>query len=114
MKHFEASYGASPDETLEILPTTKPNAPVLLFVHGGRWRPQPDNVFVYFADTVVNAGAHFVAVRFATLDPPKVAIRLPDMVSQLRRAVIWLARNAAISAATPSGFMSSDIPRVGI
>jgi arylformamidase len=94
LKHFETSYGPSADETLEIFPTAKVGAPVLLYVHGGRWKPQPDNAFIFFADTVVNAGAHFVAARFATLDPPKSATRMPDMVAQLRRAVMWLAQNA--------------------
>jgi len=94
LKHFEVSYGPSADETLEILPTSTPNAPVLFFVHGGRWRPQPDNAFIYFADTVVDAGAHFVAARFATLDPPKSPTRMPDMIAQLRRAVMWLHENA--------------------
>jgi arylformamidase len=102
-EHFERRYGEGLDETLEIFPTKQapnsaPNstgAPVLLFVHGGRWRPQPDNAFVYFADTVVNAGAHLAAARFATLDPPKVATRIPDMIAELRRAVGWLAANAA-------------------
>lgn len=94
LPHFETSYGPSTDETLEILPTTNPGAPVLLFIHGGRWKPQPDNAFIYFADTVVNAGAHFVAARFATLDPPQRPTRMPDMIAQLRRAVIWLSANA--------------------
>ena len=95
LEHFETSYGPSADETLEIFPTAKPGAPVLLYVHGGRWKPQPDNAFIFFADTVVAAGAHLVAARFATLDPPKSPTRMPDMIEQLRRAVMWLARNAA-------------------
>lgn len=94
LEHFERSYGPSAEETLEILPAATADAPVLLFVHGGRWRPQPDNAFIYFADTVVNAGMHFVAARFATLDPPKIPTRMPEMVAQLRRAVIWLLKNA--------------------
>jgi arylformamidase len=93
LEHFETSYGPSADETLEILPTSKPNAPVLFYVHGGRWRPQPDNSFIFFADTVVKAGAHFVAARFATLDP-KQPTRMPDMIAQLRRAVAWVYANA--------------------
>ena len=94
-EHFERRYGEGPDETLEIVPAKQAGAPVLLFVHGGRWRPQPDNAFVYFADTVVNAGAHLVAARFSTLDPPKVPTRMPDMIAELRRAVAWLSANAA-------------------
>ena len=101
-EHFERRYGAGEDETLEILPAKQANAPLLLFIHGGRWRPQPDNNFVYFADTVVNAGAYFIAARFATLDPPQRATRMPDMVAELRRAVAWLAANAASFGGDPS------------
>lgn len=99
-RHFETSYGPSADETFEIFPTSAARAPVLLYVHGGRWRPQPDNAFVFFADTLVNAGAHFVAARFATLDP-KLPTRMPEMIAQLRRAVAWLARNAASFGGDP-------------
>ena len=100
-EHFERRYGAGQDETVEIVPTKQANAPVLLFVHGGRWRPQPDNAFVYFADTVVNAGAHLVAARFATLDPPKTPTRMPDMIAELRRAVAWLSANATSFGGDP-------------
>jgi arylformamidase len=94
LEHFELRYGPGPEETFEVMPAAKPGAPVLLFIHGGRWRPQPDNAFIYFADTVVNAGANFVAARFSTLDPPKSPTRLPDMIAELRRAVVWLSQNA--------------------
>jgi arylformamidase len=100
-EHFERRYGEGKAETFEIVPAKQKNAPIMLFVHGGRWRPQPDNMFAYFADTVVNAGAHFVAARFATLDPPKVATRMPDMIAELRRAVAWLSANAASFGGDP-------------
>jgi arylformamidase len=102
LEHFELRYGPGAEETLEVLPAAKSGAPVLLFVHGGRWRPQPDNAFVYFADTVVNAGAHFVAARFSTLDPPQSPTRLPDMIAELRRAVIWLSQNASSFGGDPA------------
>jgi arylformamidase len=106
-EHFERRYGEGADETLEILPTRQSannsaGAPVVLFIHGGRWRPQPDNNFVYFADTIVDAGAHFVAARFATLDPPKAPTRMADMIAELRRAVAWLAANAASFGGDPN------------
>src|SRR5271156_6360640 len=58
--HVERSYGPSADETLEILPTVRPRAPVVLYVHGGRWLAQPHNAFIHCADTILDAGAHFV------------------------------------------------------
>jgi len=100
-EHFERRYGEGPHETVEIVPAKARNAPVLFFVHGGRWRPQPDNGFVYFADTVVNAGAHLVAARFSTLDPPKAPTRMPDMIAELRRAVAWVHANAASFGGDP-------------
>lgn len=101
-EHFERRYGPGAHETLEIVPTKQANAPVLLFVHGGRWRPQPDNAFVYFADTVATAGAHLAAARFSTLDPPKLPTRMPDMIAELRRAVVWLHANAASFGGDPN------------
>jgi len=100
-EHFERRYGEGPHETVEIVPAGQVNAPVLFFVHGGRWRPQPDNAFVYFADTVANAGAHLVAAQFSTLDPPKAPTRMPDMIAELRRAVVWLSANAASFGGDP-------------
>ena len=102
MRHFEVSYGPSPEETLEILPTARAGAPVHLFIHGGRWAHQPDTAFIWYADTMVNAGAHFVAARFATLDPEgKGPERMADMVAQLRRAIVWLWKNAASFGGDP-------------
>ncbi|HWE74942.1 MAG TPA: alpha/beta hydrolase [Stellaceae bacterium] len=106
-EHFERRYGQGEHETLEIVPTKQASedsggAPVLLFVHGGRWRPQPDNAFVYFADTVATAGAHLAAARFSTLDPPKVPTRMPDMIAELRRAVVWLHANATSFGGDPN------------
>jgi arylformamidase len=107
LEHFERRYGEGPHETVEIIPARQAakdskGAPVLFFVHGGRWRPQPDNAFVYFADTVANAGAHLVAARFSTLDPPKAPTRMPDMIAELRRAVAWLSAHAASFGADPN------------
>jgi arylformamidase len=92
--HFDRSYGPSADETLEILPTQCASAPVVLFIHGGRWMAQPPDSFISFAETITGAGAHFAAARFSALAPTPGTIRLADIVDQLRRAVGWIYRNA--------------------
>jgi arylformamidase len=92
--HQEAHYGKGEDETLEILPCGVKGAPVVLFVHGGRWMALPNEGFIHFAETILDNGAHFAAARFSTLTEPPGAVRMPDMVDQLRRAVGWLYHNA--------------------
>lgn len=103
--HFGRSYGPSGDETFEILPTSHPTprqgAPVVMFVHGGRWMAQPPDTFIHFAETIIGAGAHFAAARFAALPPTPGQIRMPDIVAQLRRAVVWLSRNAGTFGGDP-------------
>ncbi len=101
-EHFDRSYGPSPDETLEILPTTRTGAPVVMYIHGGRWMAQPPDAFISFAETFTGAGAHFVAARFSALTPTPGKIRLPDIVGQLRRAIQWLYDNAQSFGGDPA------------
>jgi arylformamidase len=101
-KTIEVKYGEGDEEVLEIVPAGAKAAPVLLFIHGGAWRPQPDNAFIWFADRIAENGIHFVAARFSTLDPPRRTTRLPDMATELRRAVDWLFRNAFTFSGDPS------------
>lgn len=84
-------YGPSGDETLDWFPTDKPGAPVLVFIHGGAWRSLTKEDSAASAPMIVQAGAHYVALNFATI--PKV--RLPDMAEQCRRAILWVRDNAA-------------------
>ncbi|MEO7403554.1 MAG: alpha/beta hydrolase [Burkholderiales bacterium] len=88
---LDLRYGPSPDERLDLFLTDQPSAPILVFVHGGRWQmfTKDNNAFV--ADPIVPAGAHVAVLNFSKLP----AVRLPDMVDQVRRGIEWVWRNAA-------------------
>ena len=47
-KQLDIAYGDGPNETLDIFPAAAPNAPVLVFIHGGYWRAldKSDHSFV--------------------------------------------------------------------
>lgn len=102
-KFVTERYGASDDETLDVYPPLmaagpaasaagngKPGSPIHVFVHGGGWRQLTKDESAFAAPTFVENGVAFVALNFAVI--PKA--RLPEMVEQTRRAVVWLARNA--------------------
>jgi len=86
------AYGPTPIEGLDVYRTTKPNAPVGIFVHGGAWRNGRASEFSFLAEPFVHAGAHFVVLDFSTVDDAGGSL-LP-MVEQVRRAVGWVYRNA--------------------
>jgi arylformamidase len=86
------AYGPTPIEGLDVYRTKKPNAPVVIFVHGGAWRNGAAPEFTYLAEPFVHLGANFVVLDFVNVD--QAGGSLFPMVEQVRRAVGWVYRNA--------------------
>ena len=85
------AYGPTPIEGLDVYRTTKANAPVAIFVHGGAWRNGAAPEFTYLAEPFIHLGAHFVVLDFINVD--NAGGSLFPMVEQVRRAVGWVYRN---------------------
>jgi arylformamidase len=90
-------YGPSPVEQLDVFTTPRPDAPVMVFLHGGAWRGGDARSQAFAAEMFVSAGAHFVAPDFALV----MDVGLDGMVTQVRRAVAWVAANAASFGGDP-------------
>lgn len=85
------AYGPTAVETLDVYATSRPGAPVMVFLHGGAWRAGSAKDSAFPAPMFNGAGAHYVAVEFGTA----MDIGLDGMVGQVRRAVAWVYTNAA-------------------
>ena len=85
------AYGDTPVEQLDVFATSRPKAPVMVFIHGGAWRGGDARSQAFAAEMVVKAGAHLVLPDFAVV----MDVGLDGMVAQVRRAVGWVAANAA-------------------
>ena len=85
------AYGAHSTETLDIFPANRPNAPVLVFIHGGYWRflDKFDHSFV--APAFQRAGCTVVVPNYA-LCP---AVTVPEITLQMVRALAWVWRHIA-------------------
>ena len=92
------AYGPTPSEALDVFTTASPAAPIMVFVHGGAWRAGDARSQAFAAETFVRAGAHWVAPDFATV----MDVGLDGMVTQVRRAVAWVAANAASFGGDPA------------
>lgn len=87
-----AAYGPTEPEKLNIHRTKKPNAPIYVFIHGGRWLAGQAKNFEFPAELFVNAGAHYVALDFVQVKEAGGDISV--MADQVRRAIAWVYRNA--------------------
>jgi arylformamidase len=92
-------YGNSPIEQLDVYRTSRPNAPVNVFVHGGAWRNGRSADFAYLAEVFVHAGAHCVILDFTNIDD--AGGNLMTMAAQVRSAVAFVYENAASFGGDP-------------
>ena len=99
LKPQRLAYGATPHEMLDLYATKAPNAPVMVFIHGGAWRAGTAADNAECADLFVNAGAHLAVLDF--INVIEAGGSLFPLVEQVRRGVAWLYRNAKSFGGNP-------------
>jgi arylformamidase len=87
------AYGPTPIEALDLYPAKTPNAPIFIYIHGGRWLRGNASDHGYPADLFVNAGVNYVVPDFIQVDAANGDIR--PMAEQARSAIAWVFKNAA-------------------
>jgi arylformamidase len=85
-------YGTPAIEGLDLFRTKAPNAPVVVYIHGGAWRRGVSADNHTPAEMFVHAGAHYLAADFSNIDDHNGDL-LP-MVDQVRRSIAWTWKNA--------------------
>jgi arylformamidase len=87
------AYGPTPVEGLDVFAARTPNAPIFVFIHGGRWRYGEAKDYSFPADLFVNAGVNLVVPDFIQVEAAGGDLR--PMADQVRRAIAWAYKNAA-------------------
>jgi arylformamidase len=100
LKAERVAYGPSEIEKLDIYKTKQRNAPIRVFLHGGAWRGGSAKDSAYPAEMFVDAGAHYIAPDFISVD--KTDGNLMVMADQVRRAFAWVYKNAASFGGDPN------------
>jgi arylformamidase len=94
----DVRYGDGAGETLDIYPSPRADAPVLVFIHGGYWRSWDKSMHAFLAPSFTSEGALVVMPNYA-LCP---AVGIEHIVLQMTRALAWVARNAALYGGDPA------------
>jgi len=95
---LDLSYGDSPRQAIDLFlpqdpqPSQSPRPPLLVFIHGGYWQAFGPKDFSFVAERLVEAGAAVALVGY-DLAP---AVDMDTIVGQVRHAIAWLYRNAAV------------------
>ncbi|MDF0596290.1 alpha/beta hydrolase [Psychromarinibacter halotolerans] len=101
-KHMAAAvdlaYGPGPRERLDIFPSPVPNAPVLVFIHGGWFQFLDKSSLSFVAAPYVQAGITVVAISY----PLTPDARMPEIVRAARRALLWVHANIADHGGDPA------------
>ena len=93
------AYGPSAIEGVDVYRTDRVRAPVFVYIHGGAWRSGVNRDSAFPAEMFVRAGAHYVGLDFALVQD--VGGNLLTVAEQIRRAVVWVAQNAAVFGGDP-------------
>jgi len=87
---LDIRYGPDERQLLDIFPAD-PDAPVLLYLHGGAWRMLDRRDYTFVAEPWVKAGVTVVLPSYGRL--PQTPLR--DLMRHAREAVLWTAANVA-------------------
>jgi len=87
------AYGAGANEQLDVYPTRR-GTHIQIYVHGGAWRAGRAREYAAPAEMFSSAGVHYVALDFDNASD--CGGDLFVMADQVRRAIAWVYRNAAL------------------
>jgi arylformamidase len=91
---LDVPYGDGVNETLDIFPAAKPDAPVVVFIHGGYWRSLDKADHSFVAPALHALGACVVVVNYALCPGlPGAPVTVPDIALQMARALAWVGRH---------------------
>ena len=103
------AYGTAEVEKLDLFATSKPNAPISIFIHGGAWRARPVKDYAFMAEMIVRAGGHWIGLDFDGVEATQG--NLLPMADQVRRAVAWVYKNAKSFGGDPERIFMSPASR---
>jgi acetyl esterase/lipase len=89
--HLDLPYGKRANNKIDLYPAARPDAPCLVFLHGGYWQRNSRELFAMLVEGVAAHGWS-VAIPGYSLAPE---VSLTDIVEEIPRALDWLAAHGA-------------------
>lgn len=101
--HLNVQYGEHPLQAMDIFPSSTPDSPILIFIHGGYWRGLDKKSYSFVAEPFIQQ--HFtVAVINYRLIPE---VDMTTLVNDVKQATLWIQKNAALYNGNPQSIVLS-------
>ncbi len=88
----DVAYGSAERAKLDVFPASNPNAPILIYFHGGYWQGGDKSLYSFLAPALNMAGVTLVLPAY-TLCPQAT---LTQIVEEARQAIEFVWRNNEI------------------
>ena len=95
---IDVRYGGTPRERLDVFPCGRPQAPTLVYIHGGYWQFNDKEPYAFLGESLLAGGFNLVLVEY-TLAPEA---RMDRIVAEIRRSVAWVIDHAKELDADPA------------
>jgi arylformamidase len=100
---IDLPYGTGVNETLDVFPAPVPDAPVLVFIHGGYWRAMDKKDHSFISPAFNDRGICVVQPNYALCPgTPERPVTVPGIMWQMVRALEWTWRHIAAHGGDPS------------
>lgn len=100
---IDVPYGEGPNETLDVFPAAQPDAPVLVFIHGGYWRSLDKGGHSFIAPSFTREGVCVVMPNYPLCPgTPERPVAIPDIALCVLHALEWTWRHVAQYGGDPS------------
>ncbi len=85
-------YGSEDRQTMDLFPAEDPNAPFMLFIHGGYWQAMVKENFSFVAETFVKAGISVGLVSYRLCPNVRVMDCIQDVVKCVSKLPVLLEK----------------------
>jgi len=101
--HVDLRYGDGVGGTLDVFPAPVPDAPVLVFIHGGYWRSLDKSQHSFIARAFNDRGVCVVVPNYALCPgTPEQPVGIGHIALQMVQALAWTWRHVAAHGGDPS------------
>ena len=84
--YLDEKYGPEPLQTLDLFPSSTPDSPILIFIHGGYWRALDKRSYSFVAEPFIKNNFNVCIINYRLI--PSVTMKV--LLSDVAAAISWV------------------------